>query len=101
MCHISKWDNASLCSIQSEEALRELNIHIIADKATPIKCMLYNGKAKNGYFAYFQGQNRNGVTNNYPCYCVIPDQLGVNNLGDRDAGINPNCSKPEEFMEPS
>ena len=62
-----------------EEALRENNIYIIGDKATPIKCMLYNGKAKNGYFAYFQGKNRNGVTTNYPCYCVIPDQLGVNN----------------------
>ena len=80
-----------------EEALRELNIHIIADKATPIKCMLYNGKAKNGYFAYFQGQNRNGVTNNYPCYCVIPDQLGVNNLGDRDAELTQTVQSPKIY----
>ena len=70
-----------------EEALREMNIHIIADKATPIKCMSYNGKAKNGYFAYYQANNRNGVKNSYPVYCVIPEELGVNNLGDQDATI--------------
>lgn len=80
-----------------EEALRELNIHIIADKATPIKCMSYNGKAKNGYFAYFQGKNRNGVPNNYPCYCVIPDQLGVNNLGDRDAELTQTVQSPKIY----
>ena len=79
------------------EALRELNIHIIADKATPIKCMSYNGKAKNGYFAYFQGKNRNGVPNNYPCYCVIPDQLGVNNLGDRDAELTQTVQSPKIY----
>lgn len=80
-----------------EEALRENNIYIIGDKATPIKCMLYNGKAKNGYFAYFQGKNRNGVTTNYPCYCVIPDQLGVNNLGDREANLTQTVQSPRIY----
>ena len=80
-----------------EEALRENNIYIIGDKATPIKCMLYNGKAKNGYFAYFQGKNRNGVITNYPCYCVIPDQLGVNNLGDREANLTQTVQSPRIY----
>lgn len=80
-----------------EEALRELNIHIIADKATPIKCMLYNGKAKNGYFAYYQAKNRNGIQNNYPVYCVIPEELGVNNLGDQDAAINGTVQHPRIY----
>ncbi|MGM9524637.1 MAG: thioester domain-containing protein, partial [Peptococcaceae bacterium] len=80
-----------------EDALREKNIYIIADKATPIACMQYNGKAKNGYFAYFQAKNRNGVTTNYPCYCVIPDQLGVNNLGNRDAELTQTVQSPRIY----
>lgn len=80
-----------------EEALREMNIHIIADKATPIRCMSYNGKAKNGYFAYYQAKNRNGVQNNYPVYCVIPEELGVNNLGDQDAKINGTVQHPKIY----
>ena len=80
-----------------EDSLREQNIYIIGDKAAPINCMKYNGRAKNGYFAYFEGKNRNGVTTNYPCYCVIPDQLGVNNLGDRDAELTQTVQSPKIY----
>ena len=80
-----------------EEALREQNIYIIADKATPIECMNYNGKVKKGYFAYFQAKNRNGYLTNYPCYCVIPDQLGVNNLGNSNATLTDTVASPRIY----
>ena len=80
-----------------EEALREQNIYIIADKAAPIECMSYNGKVKKGYFAYFQAKNRNGYLTNYPCYCVIPDQLGVNNLGNSNATLTDTVASPRIY----
>ena len=80
-----------------EDALREQNIYIIADKAAPIECMSYNGKVKKGYFAYFQARNRNGVLTNYPCYCVIPDQLGVNHLGNSNAELTDTVASPRIY----
>ena len=80
-----------------EDALREQNIYIIADKEAPIECMRYNGKVKKGYFAYFQARNRNGVLTNYPCYCVIPDQLGVNHLGNSNAELIGTVSHPNIY----
>ncbi len=80
-----------------EEALRNENIYIVGDKGTLINCMKYDGKVKNGYFAYFQAKNRNGVLNNYPCYCVIPDQLGVNHLGNRNAALIGTVESPKIY----
>ena len=80
-----------------EDALREQNIYIIADKEAPIECMSYNGKVKKGYFAYFQARNRNGVLTNYPCYCVIPDQLGVNHLGNSNAELIDTVAHPNIY----
>ncbi|MBQ3205608.1 MAG: Cys-Gln thioester bond-forming surface protein, partial [Peptococcaceae bacterium] len=71
--------------------------YIIADKAAPIECMSYNGKVKKGYFAYFQARNRNGVLTNYPCYCVIPDQLGVNHLGNSNAELTGTVASPRIY----
>ena len=52
---------------------------------------------KKGYFAYFQAKNRNGYLTNYPCYCVIPDQLGVNNLGNSNATLTDTVASPRIY----
>ena len=58
------------------------DITIKAQNDPTIKCVKLDGKPQLGRFAYYSGLDANNQQQNYPAYCVMPNNEGVNQAGN-------------------
>lgn len=72
-------------------------IQIIPANGDSLNCVKLDGVSKIGRFAYYVGKDSQGNEKNYPTYCVEPNLLGVNNLGEYAATLTETVKHPKVY----
>lgn len=72
-------------------------IQIIPANGDSLNCVKLDGVSKIGRFAYYVGKDSEGNEKNYPTYCVEPNLLGVNNLGEYAATLTETVKHPKVY----